>query len=258
MLPKDSDVLYPITLTSDSDIQLVKTLASKDKPVYATTRLVSGAAQGKNYKEEDDSLLGSFFDSDDERDKTYMHDEAESDEEKEVVEVEGDSQVASEGGVDILDSEEADEEVKVDDNNGKHPTSDDQQKLQPELPDFKTSLQSEQFTEAVKSDETLKDTRILATEGVRGYKWEKGRIVHERLNRPFDTLVRLVVPKDYRERVMTVAHKVLGHLGLKKTLKEIARLFVWPGMTQDVKSYVEKCDKCLKYNKKGTVESTYV
>ena len=47
---------------------------------------------------------------------------------------------------------------------------------------------------------------------------------------------------------MRLAHKELGHLGAKKTLKELTRLFVWPGVTMDVKAHVNSCDVCLKHN----------
>jgi transposase InsO family protein len=37
-----------------------------------------------------------------------------------------------------------------------------------------------------------------------------------------------------------------GHLGRDKTLDRIRQNYYWPGMTQDVKSYVEDCETCLK------------
>ncbi|KAK2577561.1 hypothetical protein KPH14_012908, partial [Odynerus spinipes] len=37
-----------------------------------------------------------------------------------------------------------------------------------------------------------------------------------------------------------------GHLGRDKTLDRIRQNYYWPGMTQDIKSFVEECDICIK------------
>ena len=89
-------------------------------------------------------------------------------------------------------------------------------------------------------DDTLKDIKCLADNKMRSYRWENQNIVHKKLNHPSDNSVRLV---SLRQKFMRLAHKALGHLGAKKTLKELTRLFVWPGVTMDVKGHVNSCDK---------------
>ena len=48
---------------------------------------------------------------------------------------------------------------------------------------------------------------------------------------------------------MRLAHNT--YLDTKKTLKELTRLFVWTGVTMDVKAHVNSCGKCSKHNKRG-------
>ena len=45
-----------------------------------------------------------------------------------------------------------------------------------------------------------------------------------------------------------------GHLGREKTLDRIRQNYYWPGMTQDIKSFVENCEVCtkVKYNQRTT------
>ncbi|KAJ9523973.1 hypothetical protein QJQ45_022376 [Haematococcus lacustris] len=59
---------------------------------------------------------------------------------------------------------------------------------------------------------------------------------------------RVVVPDDValRKRVIYTMHdtRSAGHLGMTKTLEQVTRLFTWPGVSEDVKSYVRSCHSC--------------
>ena len=60
---------------------------------------------------------------------------------------------------------------------------------------------------------------------------------------------RLVVPTEYREKVLWEGHDepFSGHLGLEKTYDRIVREYYWPGIYRDVRIYVLHCDECQRY-----------
>ena len=66
---------------------------------------------------------------------------------------------------------------------------------------------------------------------------------------------QVVVPKDLRPYVLTVAHDILlaGHCGARRTLARLREKFDWPGVTVDVGKYVASCDICQKTAQKGRV-----
>ena len=53
---------------------------------------------------------------------------------------------------------------------------------------------------------------------------------------------RLVVPKSHRSTMKAKCHA--GHLGINSTLRRARDLLYWPGMSTDVRSYVETCGVC--------------
>ena len=117
-----------------------------------------------------------------------------------------------------------------------------------EIPELKSLSDKDEFVQELTSDSTLTVVRSLADRQMRGYKWENQRIIHSKYNHLFDLMTRLVVPRKYRERVIAIAHKSLGHLGVKKTTKELNRLFTWPGISKQVKDFIAHCEPCLKHN----------
>jgi len=61
-----------------------------------------------------------------------------------------------------------------------------------------------------------------------------------------DGLHRAVVPFQFRRQLLTVYHndKKAGHKGHEQTLLLIAKTYWWPGLTQDVKNFVQACVWC--------------
>ena len=53
---------------------------------------------------------------------------------------------------------------------------------------------------------------------------------------------RLVVPKSLRSKMK--AKYLAGHLGINSTLRHVQDLLYWPGMSTDVRNYVEICAVC--------------
>ena len=57
-----------------------------------------------------------------------------------------------------------------------------------------------------------------------------------------------IVPLKYRIKILKFSHdiKASGHLGIRKTLSKIRQRYYWPGLQNDVRSYVSSCEACLK------------
>ncbi len=73
--------------------------------------------------------------------------------------------------------------------------------------------------------------------------------VWDRLSVDYGLLVldgyRVVVPHAARERVLRGLHA--SHCGVNKTRQLAAQLYFWPGMNNEIRHVVEKCDECTKY-----------
>jgi len=55
---------------------------------------------------------------------------------------------------------------------------------------------------------------------------------------PADTELKLRILEAHHDR------RTAGHLGQDKTLEQIAREYIWPGMREFVNEYVRTCDTC--------------
>jgi len=111
-----------------------------------------------------------------------------------------------------------------------------------------------------KADESLKKYRELVdkpTEDGKPQFFEKKGILCRRYfgRRGEDAIVQLVVPKELREKVVSLAHDTLlaGHRGPAKTLNRVQQEFSWPGVHEFVTRYVASCDLCQRNVSKGTV-----
>ena len=111
-----------------------------------------------------------------------------------------------------------------------------------------------------KADESLKKYRELVDKPIEDGKpqfFEKKGILYRRYfgRRGEDDIVQLVVPKELREKVVSLAHDTLlaGHRGPAKTLSRVQQEFYWPGIHDYVTRYVASCDLCQRNVSKGTV-----
>ncbi|XP_022188087.2 uncharacterized protein LOC111046770 [Nilaparvata lugens] len=59
---------------------------------------------------------------------------------------------------------------------------------------------------------------------------------------------KLCVPVSCRSEVLQQNHNAptAGHFGIYRTYDKIARLYYWPGLFNDVATYVRRCDDCIK------------
>ena len=74
------------------------------------------------------------------------------------------------------------------------------------------------------------------------YKYTSDRLLDSITN--CEECWRLVVPADYRERVLEDAHREAssGHFGVSKTYDRVAREYYWPGVWHDVHDFVRRCE----------------
>ena len=72
-------------------------------------------------------------------------------------------------------------------------------------------------------------------------KWTPPNSKHE-----WSSVIQVVVPKPYRQQVLSVAHDhdLSGHLGIRKTYDRILKHFFWPAMKSDVSQYCRSCHAC--------------
>ena len=67
------------------------------------------------------------------------------------------------------------------------------------------------------------------------------------------TILQLVLPRKFREKVMLLAHEniLAGHMGVKKTYEKISAHFFFPGIGRSVKEWCKTCDQCQRATPKG-------
>ena len=116
--------------------------------------------------------------------------------------------------------------------------------LAKEIGPMSTGNDREEWKKAVLSDESIKVWRELADRGERGFKWCKGMLVKGMIVDWEERNDVVVVPKDFRETVLTLSHERGGHLCSDKVLKMVSKHFIWPGMSRDVLEHCRACSIC--------------
>ncbi len=111
------------------------------------------------------------------------------------------------------------------------------------------SKDRELFESEVNSDESLAPLRELANKTMRGYKWVNGLLVQGKYVDWEVFREVLAVPKQYRTKIMRVAHDLGGHMCSEKVLARVKQYFVRPSMSKDISEYCKSCNKC-QFNSK--------
>ncbi len=57
------------------------------------------------------------------------------------------------------------------------------------------------------------------------------------------------MPREWRGKVLTIAHEKTGHLGVDKVSAMVSRHFLWPSMQRDIGAHVRGCDVCQRKSK---------
>ena len=58
------------------------------------------------------------------------------------------------------------------------------------------------------------------------------------------SIFQFVLPHSFCERTLTALHDEMGHLGMDRTLGLVQERFFWPSMSEAVRNYIRKCDRC--------------
>ncbi|XP_076876436.1 uncharacterized protein LOC143525877 [Brachyhypopomus gauderio] len=120
------------------------------------------------------------------------------------------------------------------------------------------TLSREELVLAQKQDSSLAqyaknvvNTEELSSRSV-GYFYDDGVLMRKWTPKRSDsesdwsTVFQVVVPKPYREHVLSLAHDQVmsGHLGVRKTYQRLLQYFFWPLMKSDVTRYCRSCHVC--------------
>ncbi len=97
------------------------------------------------------------------------------------------------------------------------------------------------FRRKLLADDSLKTWRELGTRNdllIRGMyvSWEEFVDV-------------IVVPKEYRRRILELSHEKSGHLGGEKVARMVSRYFLWPGMVKEIEEHCRSCETCQRKSK---------
>lgn len=133
------------------------------------------------------------------------------------------------------------------------------------VPDQIINDDKETLKQAQNTDEKLANIRCRVESGnttvSRGLNRGETKFVRKKdlIYREFTkgnkVTLQLVIPQDFCERVLRLAHETLmaGHLGIKKTLDRVVSEFYWPGVCGDVARFCKSCDICQRTIQKGRV-----
>ncbi len=130
--------------------------------------------------------------------------------------------------------------------------ADELQLAPPELAEGVDSLK-----QALAVDESLSKHRDLGNKDLNGYSYKDGLLVHTVLMDD-SPVTRIVVPKCYRDKILTLAHDKSSHNGVRGMRSLIGRRFTWPNVHSDIVSYVKSCDVCLRVNSAGNKKSKMI
>ena len=69
---------------------------------------------------------------------------------------------------------------------------------------------------------------------------------HYRLNEGvlMDMKQRVIIPDKMRALLLYHCHDKWGHPGIRKQMDLIQNYFIWPSMTDDIKTYIKSCERC--------------
>ena len=67
---------------------------------------------------------------------------------------------------------------------------------------------------------------------------------------------QLIVPEQYRELVMKLAHESIltGHLSVTSSVRKVLSEYYWPGIYRDVKRSVQSCEVCKSVLHEGKID----
>ncbi len=122
-------------------------------------------------------------------------------------------------------------------------------KLAGEIGPMKEGKDGKEFRERLLADDSLRTWRELGDRRERGFKWDKELLLRGMYVSWEEFVDVIVVPKEFRQRIMEMAHERCGHLSGGKVAKLVARYFLWPGMVREIEEYCRGCSVCQAKSK---------
>ncbi len=117
-------------------------------------------------------------------------------------------------------------------------------RLAGEIRPMKRGKDGKEFREKLLVDDSLRTWRELGTRRERGFKWDKELLLRGMYVSWEEYADIIVVPKEFRLRILEMAHERCGHLGGGKVAKLVSRYFLWPGMVKEVEEHCRGCRVC--------------
>ncbi len=114
---------------------------------------------------------------------------------------------------------------------------------------MKEGTDGKDFREKLLTDDSLKTWRELGTRGERGFKWKNELLLRGMYVSWEEFGDVIVVPREYRGRILEMSHERSGHLGGEKVAKMVGRYFLWPGMVKEIEEHCRSCDTCQRKSK---------
>ena len=122
------------------------------------------------------------------------------------------------------------------------------------------NINPEQVSKAQKEDVSLTTTRSRceANETIgKAIFLKKNDLLYRKFSSPNveqgKIFEQLIVPEQYRELVMQLAHESIftGHLSVTSSVHKILAEYYWPGIYRDVKRFVQSCEVCKSVPHEG-------
>ena len=125
------------------------------------------------------------------------------------------------------------------------------------------TINPEQVSKAQKDDVSLTTTRSRceANETIgKATFLKKNDLLYRKFSSPNveqgKIFEQLIVPDQYRELVMQLAHESIltGHLSVTSSVHKVLAEYYWPGIYRDVKRYVQSCKVCNSVLHEGKID----
>ena len=122
------------------------------------------------------------------------------------------------------------------------------------------NINPEQVSKAQKEDVSLTTTRSRceANETIgKAIFLKKNDLLYRKFSSPNveqgKIFEQLIVPEQYRELVMQLAHESIltGHLSVTSSVHKVLSEYYWPGIYRDVKRFVQSCEVCKSVPHEG-------
>ena len=110
-------------------------------------------------------------------------------------------------------------------------------------------ITSAELQAAMREDETLQAWRAKADESLDGFYWDDGLLMKTITTNLEEQRELLIMPHEFRPRLLKTAHDRQGHLGVKKVKAALLRRVLWPMLHKDVVQWCLSCDTCQRNRK---------